>query len=241
MYKIASGCIAERIKLFLDKLIHKDQTGFIKGRFIGENIRLIYDIMHYTEWNDVPGLLMLIDFEKAFDTISWKFIQETLCFFNFGTSIQNWIKLFYNDIKSCVIQNGIISQYFSPERGCRQGDPISPYLFVLCAEILGILIRKNKDIKGIIIDGEEYKISQYADDTSIILDGSPTSMDGIIRVLDYFTIIAGLKINILKHKMVWIGSKKFSKEVFHHTRWKLYWNNRKFDLLGIKLCTDLHE
>ena len=79
---------------------------------------------------------------------------------------------------------------------------------MLCAEILGILIRKNKDIKGIIIDGEEYKISQYADDTSILLDGSHTSMDGIIRVLDYFTIISGLKINILKTKMVWIGSKK---------------------------------
>ena len=77
---IASGCIAERIKLFLDKLIHKDQT-FITGRFIGENIRLIYDILHYTESNDVPGLLMLNDFEKAFDTLSWKFIQETLVFF----------------------------------------------------------------------------------------------------------------------------------------------------------------
>ena len=108
------------------------------------------------------------------------------------TSIQNWIKLFSNDVKSCVIQNGIISQYFSPEMGCRQGDPISPYLFVLCAEILGILIRKNKDIKGIIIDGEEYKISQYADDTLIILDVSPTSMDDIIRVLDYFAIISSL-------------------------------------------------
>ena len=69
MYKIASGYIAERIKLFLDKLIHKDQTGFIKGRFMGGNIRLIYDIMHYIESNYVPGLLMLIDFEKAFDTV----------------------------------------------------------------------------------------------------------------------------------------------------------------------------
>ena len=191
-----------------------------------------YDIMHYTELNDVPGLLMLIDFEKAFDT--FKFIQETLCFYNFGISIQNWIKLFYNDVKSCVIQNGIISQYFNPEREDGQSDPISPYLFVLCAEILGILTRKNKDIKGIIIDGEEYKIPQYADDTSILL-GSPTSMDGITRVLDYFAIISGLKINILKTKMVWIGSKKFSNEVFHHTRWKLDWNNRKFDLLRIKL------
>jgi hypothetical protein len=82
-------------------------------------------------------------------------------FLNFGTSIKSWIETFYCNIKSCVIQNGIISKYIKPERGCRQGDPISPYLFLSCAEILGILICKNKDIKGITIDGEEYKISQY--------------------------------------------------------------------------------
>ena len=87
VYKLASGCIAERIKGFLDKIIHCDQTGFIKGRFIGENIRLVYDIMHYTEIIQVPGLLMLIDFEKAFDTVSWNFIQDALYFFNFGDSI----------------------------------------------------------------------------------------------------------------------------------------------------------
>ena len=78
VYKLASGCIAERIKGFLDKIIHCDQTGFIKGRFIGENIRLVYDIMHYTEIIQVPGLLMLIDFEKAFVTVSWNFIQDAL-------------------------------------------------------------------------------------------------------------------------------------------------------------------
>ena len=57
----------------------------------------------------------------------------------------------------------------------------------------------------------------------------------------YFAIISGLKINILKTKLVWIGSKKISKEVIHHTRWELDWNNRKFDLLRIKICTDLHD
>ena len=67
VYKIASGVIANRFKLFIDKLIHNDQTGFIKGRYIGENTRLIYDIMHYTEENEIPVLLLLIDFEKAYD------------------------------------------------------------------------------------------------------------------------------------------------------------------------------
>lgn len=187
--------------------------------------------MSYTEFNDIPGLLMLIDFEKAFDTVSWDFIFQTLTFFNFGVSIKKWIKCFYQNISSCVIQNGILSQYFNPQRGCRQGDPVSPYLFILCAEILGILIRNNRDIKGIEIDGEEYKISQYADDTSLISDGSASSLDGILQTLDYFAEISGLKINFSKTKLIWIGSKKFSKNVYHHTRWKFNWEETTSDLL----------
>ena len=100
-------------------------------------------------------------------------------FFNFGNSIKSWIYTFFYDIKSCVIQNKVVSDYFYPERGCRQGDPISPYLFLLCAEILGILIRNNKGNKWITIERVEYKLSQYADDTTIFTDGSPSSLDGI--------------------------------------------------------------
>ena len=74
VYKIGSAAIANRIKIHLDKLISKSQTGFVSGRFIGENTRLLYDILKYTEYFDICGLLLLIDFEKAFDAISWKFL-----------------------------------------------------------------------------------------------------------------------------------------------------------------------
>jgi hypothetical protein len=76
VYTIAAGCIANRIKLTLDKLINQDQTGFIKGRPIGENTRLIYNIMQYTEEKNITSLL--IDFEQAFDLLSWSFVQKTL-------------------------------------------------------------------------------------------------------------------------------------------------------------------
>lgn len=66
-------------------------------------------------------------------------------------------------------------------------------------------------------------------------------MDGILRVLDYFADLSGLKINYTKTKMVWIGSEKFSRNVFHHTRWKLNWNNSTFYLLGIKFSVTLDE
>ena len=149
LYKLASSAIAARMNTVLNKLISQDQTGFVKGRYIGETTRLIYDIMHYTEVKELDGLLMLIDFEKAFDSISWKFMYNTLTFFGFGTSFIHWIKMFNNNIKACVLQAGVKSDFISIERGCKQGDPIAAYLFILCGQILNYLIKKNKKINGI--------------------------------------------------------------------------------------------
>ena len=241
IYKIASGCIAHRLKLVLDKIIDHDQTGFINGRFIGENTRLIYDIMHYTETHNIPGLLLLVDFEKAFDSISWSFIDTVLNIFNFKCSIKSWIKTLYKNSLSAVIQNGYLSESFILERGCRQGDPLSPYIFILCAEILAILVRNSKDIKGITIDGEQFLISQYADDTSFILDGSPRSLAKTMEILDYYADISGLKLNYSKTKVIWIGSKKFSKTVYHHSRWKLEWGSNSFKLLGVNFDVNLSQ
>jgi hypothetical protein len=116
--QIGSGVIASRLKRVLEKLIDLDQTGFITGRYIGDNIRLIYDMLQFTEENDIPGLLLLIDFEKAFDSISWEFLLSVLKFFNLGESFINWVKVFYNNISSAVIQGGNLSEFFQIGRGC---------------------------------------------------------------------------------------------------------------------------
>ena len=210
VYKIASGSIANRVKTYLDKIINPDQTGFIKGRNLAENIRTIYDIMQYTEDENIPGLLLLIDFEKAFDSVSWSFIQKSLQFFNFGTSIQKWVRLFYTNCTSAVNQCGHMSESFTGTlyRGCRQGDPLSPYLFLICAEILAILIRRNSDIKGINLVDKGKKITMLADDTSMLLDGSEKSLDTCLNVLKYFANISGLRNNYDKTLVIWIGSMK---------------------------------
>ena len=109
-------------------------------------------------------MILLVDFEKAFDSVSWSFMYKALHFFNFGPDIIRWVKTLYADAKLCVIQNGIFSEFFNIGRGCRQGDPVSPYLFNICVEIMGILIRQNNNIKGIHIV-KEFCLFQYADDT----------------------------------------------------------------------------
>ena len=76
---------------------------------------------------------------------------------------------------------------FDIQRGCREGDTVAPYLFILCAEILSILIKQNTDINGIFIDNKEHKISQYANDTSLVLDGSPKSLFAALDIIDYYS------------------------------------------------------
>jgi hypothetical protein len=107
--KIASAVIANRIKPLLPFIISDTQKGFIKGRFIGENTRLLYDLMHYLEQHNKTGLLFLVDFEKAFDSVEWKFLKKALSSFNFGPSVCKWFELFYSKAKSCVINKLIIN------------------------------------------------------------------------------------------------------------------------------------
>ena len=238
IYKLASGCIADRIKIVLDKLISKEQTGFMSGRYIGENTRLIYDILQITDKLDIPGLLLIIDFEKAFDSISWKFIEKVLNFLNFGESIKKWLKVFYNDISASVVQCGYLSEFFIVQRGCRQGDTLSPYIFLLCAEILTRMFKSNKDIKGIKIADTEYTLSHFADDTTVMLDGSEKSLNESLKELNKFAAASGLKVNASKNRAVWIGSMKFSGETFNH-RLKLDWTQNDFVILGIKFSCNI--
>jgi len=240
-YKLASSCIANRLKKVLSHLISPDQSGFLAGKFIGENIRQVYDIMNYTDLQNIPGLLLLVDFEKAFDSVCHNFIFKTLDMFNFGESFKRWIRVFYNDTQSTVLVNGHMTPFFYIKSGCRQGDGLSPYIFLLCSQILNIAINSNTGIHGITINDMEYKVLQYADDTTIILDGTESSLLETLKVLDDFHNISGLKINIEKTSAIWIGSKKGSDEILCKD-YKMSWVGTKlFAYLGITLCINLND
>ena len=145
-YKITSKVIAKRIEKVLPQIIHLDQTGFVKGRYIGQNIRVINDILEQTKLQNIPGILLLLDFQKASVTIEWSFIQNTLDLLNFGPSVKRWISTFYTNPESAVLNNGFSTNYFELSRGVRQGYPLSPYLFILGVEISACKKRQDKDI-----------------------------------------------------------------------------------------------
>ena len=185
----------------------------------------------------ITGILLLIDFEKAFDSISHSFIIKTLKFFGYGYSFIKWINLILTDLSSCINHCGNITDRFNVGRSCRQGDPISPYLFILCAEILALKIRQDPKITGFKIGNWQHKLDMYADDLTCYLDGSESSLKNTIAILENFKEISGLKINLGKCKATWIGKQRFSKAVLCPDL-KLIWSDH-FTLLGIDFDSDL--
>ena len=161
-------------------------------------------------------------------------------YFNFGPSFKKWISLFQSGAESCILQNGHMIEYFCLQRGCRQGDPISPYIFILCTEVLGHMFRQNNSIKGIRINGNHFKLSQYAEDTQLFLDGSEQSLRKSLETLTTFYHMSGLKINIDKMKAIWIGSMNKSNWTLYQD-YKLDWDQKPIKILGVTFNPDVFD
>ena len=149
---------------FLPKLIHSDQRGFMKDRFIGQNVRLLNDLMQYTNVKKISRIFVFNDFEKAFDSIQWNFIKRRLELFNLGPFLTRWFSILYRNSEAALMNTGYMTDYFTVSRGVRQGCLLSPFLFIVSVESLELKIRQEPNCKGI---SQEAKISQFADDTTL--------------------------------------------------------------------------
>ena len=165
----------------------------MEGRFIGENIRQIADVLQFTLDQNLSGIAVFLDFEKAFDSLEWDFLHKALEAFNFGENFRTWIKVMYKNISSCVINNGFSSPIFTPQRGVRQGCPLSGLLFIIAVESLSISIRSSDLIREIKVSNKEIKLSQYADDTTVFCRDKH-SLKELLELADLFQC-SGLKIN----------------------------------------------
>ena len=238
-YKLVSGCIAERIKPALNTIIHPDQKGFVSERYIGEVVRTCYDTLDYAKNNNKAGLLLLVDFEKAFDSVSFSFIEKCLNFFKFPPDIVKWINLLLLNFQATINHCGNLSQRFSINRGCRQGDPIAAYLFIIAVELLAHKLRTDTQIKGFDIGGLTHVLDMYADDLTIYLTPDEQNLKNVLKIIKRFFHISCLKISVSKTKAIWFGLKAGSDQVLCPEE-NLVWTD-EFTLLGLNFDSNLEK
>ena len=234
-YKLATKAIAKRLCSVLPKLINPDQTGFLKERYIGENVVKILNIMDYLTESNEAALLLSADFEKAFDSLEWDFVEYTLKKFNFGDSLIRWVKIFYNEITTQVSNNGWVTNIFKPSRGSRQGCPLSPYIFILCAEILSALLKTDESIHGIHVGHKTFLVSQYADDTLVTIQYSENCLKQVIKVFEIYARYSGLRVNYDKSEIMPLGRIKYVYEILV-PECNFHWTQGPIRSLGIDLC-----
>ena len=205
--KILSKCIASRMIPVLPTIISCDQTAYVKGRYIGESIRLISDILDLTKKYDVPGYILTVDLEKAFDSIDPVFLIACLEKFGFGDHFLSLVKILLHNNESCVMNAGHTTKYFPLDRGARQGDPIAAYFFIIVLEIFFIMLRSNRNIKRLRVLDFEYLLTAYADDTTFFI-ADIDSVKIIFDTFDNFSMFSGMRVNQSKCELTGIGVKK---------------------------------
>lgn len=203
IYKIISKVIANRLKSVLPGIISQEQSGYVEGRQILDNILLAQEMIHSLHSWKEAGMLMQLDLSKAYDKVSWIYLEAILEAFGFSRQWIKWVLALIKSPRYSILVNGAPSSPFSPSRGIRQGDPLSPFLFVILMEGLSRLIAKKKaegQIRGLqpIRSIPATTHQQFVDDT--MLHGIPTVKEALAYrdILNLFSRASGMEINFSK-------------------------------------------
>ncbi|KAL0444861.1 UNVERIFIED_CONTAM: LINE-1 retrotransposable element O protein [Sesamum latifolium] len=149
LYKIITKIIVQRMRGVLDKLSSPSQNAFVPGRSIGDNILLAQELFHgYNQQHLPPRCALKVDLRKAYDTVEWDFLNSTLTLFGFPAQFISWIEECVTTLSFSVCLNGSPHGYSRGVRGLRQGDPMSPFLFVLVMEVLTLILHQFIDQDG---------------------------------------------------------------------------------------------
>ena len=207
-YKILAKCLANRVCKVIETIVNKDQVGYIKGRNVSTTLRTIDDIINYWNLKNKPGILLALDFQKAFDSISKNYMLCAFKRFGFGTNFLQWVKVLFQNTRSCIIYNGWISEDFEINCGIRQGCPFSPLAFIIGLELLAIRLRESNNFNGLTIDTEHIlKILLYADDITVFLENE-NDFQQVMLIIDKFSKVSGLRLNKNKSEAMGLGRSK---------------------------------
>ena len=207
-YKILSKALTNRLSKVLASIVNEDQTCSVPGRAIFDNLALFRDTLDYINFTNETGILVSLDQEKAFDRVDRTFLSNALKKFGFGAVFQRWISTLYNDAVMRVLVNGFMTDQIPLERGVRQGDPLSPLLYILCAEVLACNIRTETKIQGFLLPGargQQFKMRQYADDSTCFVKDL-YSLSVLFSILKRYELGTGAKLNYSKTEAMWLGA-----------------------------------
>ena len=213
VYKLITKVLVNRLRPFLMDLVGPLQNSFIPGRSTTDNVIIAQEILHHMHRSKGKkgNMAIKIDLHKAYDSVDWGFLEQTLVDFDFPDVIRNLIMFCVASSSLSIVWNGVRLENFSPNRGLRQGDPMSPYLFVLCMERLSAMISQKVDSgvwKPVKVTRRGMGISHllFADDILLFAEAKVSQLRIIMKVLKHFEEISGLAVNVDKSKVMVSGN-----------------------------------
>ena len=210
LYKVVSKLLANRLKQLLPRMIQENQSAFIQGRLLMENVLLASELVKdYHKDTVSPRCVLKIDISKAFDSVQWSFVSGSLRALGFPEKHIHWIELCITTPSFSVQINGDLAGYFQSSRGLRQGFSLSPYLFVLCMNVLSLKLDKAMVERKFKVHPGCQNLSLthlcFADDLMVFVEGSKDSVQGAISVFDEFEVWSGLSISVEKSTIFMAG------------------------------------
>ena len=239
-YKILEKVLANRLKETMESIINHDQKGSMKNRRISANICKVFDIIKHANDHKINAVICSVDFEKCFDKIEFTAIEGALRFFGYGEQMIHMVKTTFYNFSVVVQNNGFFSKTIKLERGVHQGGPISSYLFLICAEVLAIMLRENPGIKRIPVNEIICLLNQFADDTYTFLLADKECVKSFFLTLEKFRAISGFTVNYEKTSLYHIGSL-WDTQARYYVEKNLHWTNDPMNILGVMVDHDLDK
>ena len=185
-YKVYAKILANRLQCVTPYLISSDQFGFLKNRRMTDNLLELNLIINYCQRVNKPAIITAIDFKKAFDMVNWDSMKEILYKFGFKNTFVQMLMVCFSGFRTCILNNGHMTNYVSMTHGNKQGCPISSIIFDLVVEAIAIRLKNDQNIKGIKI-GDSYKaLGQFADDLWMVMWYDKHSFDTQFKILKLF-------------------------------------------------------
>lgn len=238
-YKIIVHVIKNRILKAIPHIISKSQSGFQSGRSTNDNLILMYLVLeHFNNNPGDEGLLLQVDYEKAFDSVEHEFLFRTMCDMGFGEKLIDLVKLAFHGCLSYANVNGYLSAPIYISRGLHQGSPLSPVLFLITAQVFTKNLINNEYVQGFSVDNVSLLQSLFADDTDLFLSANEQTVNEVFGELETFGAHSGCKFNVGKTHCIPLGKARLNTSLLtslrHHYGEGFIAESGLFSALGLE-------